>query len=208
MYAYKMLGTIYEESISFIFHFLVAGDVGGLELGTEEHCNNGQVDRAAKIKVPQVDLHWNVRVNYIWLSGPITQVISKEMQHPDGLVIEQVYPRLSITVKHALQSIRFNGYSLFGVGTRVEIQMWGGLEDYITLPQTCLDKCYVLTMVETTTGCLEIHPVSPITAQNTILEKQLMWLHSTTKRTELDNGTHAKNILIDTWASMILSRMD
>lgn len=60
-------------------------------------------------------------------------------------------------------------------------------------------------MMETTTGCLEIHPVSHITALNTILEKQLMWLHSTTKRTELDNGTHVKNILTDTWASMILS---
>lgn len=65
MYAYRMLGTIYEESISFLSHFLVADDVGGLELGTEEHCNNGQVDRAAKIKMSQVDLHWNVRVNYI-----------------------------------------------------------------------------------------------------------------------------------------------
>ncbi|KAF4803080.1 hypothetical protein TURU_020465 [Turdus rufiventris] len=41
--------------------------------------------------------------------------------------------------------------------------------DYITLPQTHQGKCYVLTMVEATTGWLETYPVPHATAQNTIL---------------------------------------
>ncbi|RMB91425.1 hypothetical protein DUI87_32216 [Hirundo rustica rustica] len=46
--------------------------------------------------------------------------------------------------------------------------------DYITLPQTRQGKCYVLTMVEATTGWLETYPVPHATARNTILglEKQ------------------------------------
>ncbi|RMC22170.1 hypothetical protein DUI87_03043 [Hirundo rustica rustica] len=48
--------------------------------------------------------------------------------------------------------------------------------DYITLPQTCQGKRYVLTMVEATTGWLETYPVPHATAQNTILglEKQIL----------------------------------
>ncbi|RMC19526.1 hypothetical protein DUI87_03083 [Hirundo rustica rustica] len=41
--------------------------------------------------------------------------------------------------------------------------------DYITLPQTYQGKCYVLTMVEATTGWLETYPVPHATARNTIL---------------------------------------
>ncbi|TRZ08101.1 hypothetical protein HGM15179_019004 [Zosterops borbonicus] len=56
--------------------------------------------------------------------------------------------------------------------------------DYITLPQTHQGKCYVLTMVEATTGWLEIYPVPHATARNTILglEKQILWRHGTPER--------------------------
>ncbi|RMC20409.1 hypothetical protein DUI87_01259 [Hirundo rustica rustica] len=48
--------------------------------------------------------------------------------------------------------------------------------DYITLPQTCQGKRYVLTMVEATMGWLETYPVPHATAGNTILglEKQVL----------------------------------
>ncbi|GAB0206700.1 hypothetical protein GRJ2_003135600 [Grus japonensis] len=74
--------------------------------------------------------------------------------------------------------------------------------DYITLPQTCQDKCRVLTMVEATTGWLETYPVPHATARNTFLglEKQVLWQHGTPERIESDNGTHFRNNLIDTWA--------
>ncbi|KAF4804262.1 uncharacterized protein TURU_009270 [Turdus rufiventris] len=73
---------------------------------------------------------------------------------------------------------------------------------YITLPQTHQGKCYLLTMVEATTKWLETYPVSPATAQNTILglEKQVLLRHGTPERIESDNGTHFKNSLISTWA--------
>ncbi|KAJ7400726.1 hypothetical protein WISP_00195 [Willisornis vidua] len=84
--------------------------------------------------------------------------------------------------------------------TVVKIQVWQ--IDYVTLPQTCQGKCYVLIVVEATTGWLETYPLSHATARNTILglEKQVLWRHSTPERTESDNSTHFKNSLIDTWA--------
>ncbi|RMC08912.1 hypothetical protein DUI87_13906 [Hirundo rustica rustica] len=74
--------------------------------------------------------------------------------------------------------------------------------DYITLPQTCQGKRYVLTMVEATTGWLETYSVPHATARNTILglEKQILWRHGTPERIESDNGTHFKNSFINTWA--------
>ncbi|KAF4804263.1 uncharacterized protein TURU_009272 [Turdus rufiventris] len=71
--------------------------------------------------------------------------------------------------------------------------------NYITLPQTRQGKCYVLTMVEATTRWLETYPVSPATAQNTILglEKQVLLRHGTPERIQSDNGTHFKNSLIN-----------
>ncbi|KAK4828894.1 hypothetical protein QYF61_001452 [Mycteria americana] len=41
--------------------------------------------------------------------------------------------------------------------------------DYITVPQTLQGKCYVLPMVEATTGWLETYPVPHATTWNTIL---------------------------------------
>ncbi|KAK4810450.1 hypothetical protein QYF61_004230 [Mycteria americana] len=57
-------------------------------------------------------------------------------------------------------------------------------------------------MVEATTGCLETYHVPHATARNTILglEKQVLWRHGTPERIELDNRTHFRNNLIDTWA--------
>ncbi|KAK4811303.1 hypothetical protein QYF61_023355 [Mycteria americana] len=74
--------------------------------------------------------------------------------------------------------------------------------DYITLPQTRQGKRYVLTMVEATTGWLEMYPVPHATAWNTLLglEKQVLWRHGTPERIESDNGTHFRNNLLDTWA--------
>ncbi|PKU37904.1 hypothetical protein llap_11787 [Limosa lapponica baueri] len=74
--------------------------------------------------------------------------------------------------------------------------------DYITVPQTRQGKCYVLTMVEGSTGWLETYAVPHATAQNTILglENQVLWRHGTPERIESDNGTHFKNNLLSTWA--------
>ncbi|KAK4810769.1 hypothetical protein QYF61_007743 [Mycteria americana] len=74
--------------------------------------------------------------------------------------------------------------------------------DYITLPQTRQGKHYVLTVVEATTGWLETYSVPRATALNTLLglEQQVLWQHGTPERIELDNGTHFRNNLIDTWA--------
>ncbi|KAK4809953.1 hypothetical protein QYF61_002910 [Mycteria americana] len=108
----------------------------------------------------------------------IPQAIKEEVQHKDGLVVEG-WTR-SWTLLH-----------------RLSMNI-----DYITLPQTRQGKHYVLTMVEATTGWLETYPVPHATARNTILglEKQVLWRHGTPERIELDNRTHFRNNLIDTWA--------
>ena len=69
-------------------------------------------------------------------------------------------------------------------------EAWQG--DYITLPQSRDGKCYVLTMVEATTGWLETYAVPQATTRNIILglEKQVLWRHGTPERIESDNGTH------------------
>ena len=56
-------------------------------------------------------------------------------------------------------------------------------------------------MVEATSGCLETYTVPHATSQNTTLgiEKQVLWRHDTPERTELENRTHFRNSLIDTW---------
>jgi len=74
--------------------------------------------------------------------------------------------------------------------------------DYITLPQTCQGKCYVLTLVEATTRWLDTYSVSNATAWNTILglEKQVLWRHGTPEMIKSDKRTHFHNNLIDNWA--------
>jgi len=74
--------------------------------------------------------------------------------------------------------------------------------DYITLPQTCQGKRYVLTMVEATTGWLETHPMPCAAAWCSILglEKQVLWRHGTPEIIESDNGTNFQNNLRNAWA--------
>jgi len=74
--------------------------------------------------------------------------------------------------------------------------------DYTTLPQTEKDKRHVLTVLDATTEWLESCPMLHVTTWNTILdlEKQVLWRHGTSDRTESRNGTHFHNSLIDTWA--------
>lgn len=71
--------------------------------------------------------------------------------------------------------------------------------DYITLPQTCQGKRYVLTMVETTIGWLETYPVPHATAQNTILGlgKQVLWRHQENRVGQWDSF---HNSLKNIWA--------
>lgn len=68
--------------------------------------------------------------------------------------------------------------------------------NYTTLPQTCLGKHLMLTMMEANTRWLETYPTPHATAWNTILafEKGLLWKH------ESYNRIHFWNNLIDTWA--------
>lgn len=67
--------------------------------------------------------------------------------------------------------------------------------------QTHRGKCYVFTMVESTTGCLEMYPVFHTTARSTILcfEKQVLWRNKTPERSGSKNETYFKSI-IDCWA--------
>lgn len=65
-----------------------------------------------------------------------------------------------------------NGKNIYKYGETWQI-------DYMTLTETHQGKSYVLTVVETTTGWLEMYPVPHTTVRNTILglEKQILWRH-------------------------------
>ncbi|KAK4810878.1 hypothetical protein QYF61_013286 [Mycteria americana] len=78
--------------------------------------------------------------------------------------------------------------------------------DYTTLPQTRQGKCYVLTMVEATTGWLETYPVPHATARKTILglEKEVLWQHGTPERIESDNSLLCWSALSQTTHSKLL----
>lgn len=60
----------------------------------------------------------------------------------------------------------------------------------------------MLTIVEETTGWLEIYPMPHATTWNIILglEKQNLWQQGTPESTESDNETHFHKNLMDTWA--------
>ncbi|RMB98402.1 hypothetical protein DUI87_25308 [Hirundo rustica rustica] len=82
----------------------------------EEHHNNEQVDKAAKVKVSQVDLDWQHKGEVFLAVGPMMRlVIRGEMQHTDGPVTEgwtllwTTSHRSSTTVRPALQSNRPSG---------------------------------------------------------------------------------------------------
>ncbi|GAB0207863.1 hypothetical protein GRJ2_003252000 [Grus japonensis] len=178
---------------------------------TEEHQNNQQVDQAAKIEVAQVDLDWQRKgelfiarwahdtsghqgrdATYRWARDRGVDLSMEAISQ----VIHQCETRAAIKQAKRVKPLWYGGQWLkYKYGEAWQI-------DYITLPQTRQGKCYVLTMVEATTGWLETYPVPHATARNTILglEKQVLWRHGTPERIESDNGTHFQNNLIDTWA--------
>ncbi|KAK4806782.1 hypothetical protein QYF61_005578 [Mycteria americana] len=178
---------------------------------TEEHQNNQQVDRAAKFEVAQVDLDWQHKGELFiarWAhdtSGHQGRDATYRWARDRGVdltmdtiaqVIHECETCTAIKQSKRLKPLWYGGRWLkYKYGEAWQI-------DYITLPQTRQGKRYVLTMVEATTGWLEMYSVPHATARNTILglEKQVLWRHGTPERIESDNGTHFRNNLIDTWA--------
>ncbi|GAB0205083.1 hypothetical protein GRJ2_002973900 [Grus japonensis] len=178
---------------------------------TEEHQNNQQVDQAAKIEVAQADLDWQRKGELFiarWArdtSGHQGRDVTYRWAHDRGVdlsmdalsqVIHQCETCAAIKQAKRVKPLWYGGRWLkYKYGEAWQI-------DYITLPQSCQGKRYVLTMVEATTGWLETYPVPHASARNTILglEKQVLWRHGTPERTESDNRTHFGNNLIDTWA--------
>ncbi|RMC07079.1 hypothetical protein DUI87_16535 [Hirundo rustica rustica] len=177
----------------------------------EEHHNNEQVDKAAKVKVSQVDLDWQHKgevflarwahdasghqgrdATYRWARDRGVDLTMDNISQ----VIHNCETCAAIKQAKRVKPLWYGGRWLkYRYGEAWQI-------DYITLPQTRQGKRYVLTMVEATTGWLETYPVPHATARNTILglEKQVLWRHGTPERIESDNGTHFKNGLINTWA--------
>ncbi|RMB92672.1 hypothetical protein DUI87_30981 [Hirundo rustica rustica] len=177
----------------------------------EEHHNNEQVDKAAKVKVSQVDLDWQHKgevflarwahdasghqgrdATYRWARDRGVDLTMDNISQ----VIHNCETCAAIKQAKRVKPLWYGGRWLkYRYGEAWQI-------DYITLPQTRQGKRYVLTMVEATTGSLETYPVPHATAWNTILglEKQVLWRHGTPERIESDNGTHFKNSLINTWA--------
>ncbi|GAB0202689.1 hypothetical protein GRJ2_002734500 [Grus japonensis] len=168
---------------------------------TEEHQNNQQVDQAAKIEVAQVDLDWQRKGELFiawWAhdtSGHQGRDATYRWARDRGVdlsmdaisqVIHQCEPCAAIKQAKRLKPLWYGGRWLkYKYGEAWQI-------DYITLPQTHQGKCYVLMMVEATTGWLETYPVPHATAWNTVMgpEKQVLWRHGTPERIESDNGTH------------------
>ncbi|RMB89095.1 hypothetical protein DUI87_34553 [Hirundo rustica rustica] len=177
----------------------------------EEHQNNEQVDRAAKIKVSKIDLDWEHKgelflarwahdasshqgrdATYKWARDRGVDLTMDSISQ----VIHDCETCAAIKQAKRVKPLWYGGrWSKYKYGEAWQI-------DYITLPQTRQGKRCVLTMVEATTGWLETYPVPHATARNTILglEKQVLWRHGTPERIESDNGTHFKNSLINTWA--------
>ncbi|KAM6381871.1 uncharacterized protein FN964_007724 [Alca torda] len=176
---------------------------------TEEHQNNQQVDKAAKIF--QTDLDWEHKGELFlarWAhdtSGHQGRDATYKWARDRGVdltmdaiaqVIHDCETCAEIKQAKRLKPLWYGGRWLkYKYGEAWQI-------DYITLPQTRQGKRYVLTMVEASTGWLETYAVPHATARNTILglERQVLWRHGTPERIESDNGTHFKNNLISAWA--------
>ncbi|RMC01093.1 hypothetical protein DUI87_22359 [Hirundo rustica rustica] len=177
----------------------------------EEHHNNRQVDKAAKVKVSQVDLDWQHKGEVFlarWAhdaSGHQGRDATYQWARERGVdltmdnisqVIHNCETCAAIKQARLVKPLWYGGRWLkYRYGEAWQI-------DYITLPQTRQGKRYVLTMVEATTGWLETYPVPHATARNTVLglEKQVLWRQDTPERIESDNETYFKNGLINTWA--------
>ncbi|RMC09855.1 hypothetical protein DUI87_13642 [Hirundo rustica rustica] len=161
----------------------------------EEHHNKEQVDKAAKVKVSQVDLDWQHKGEVFlarWAhdaSGHQARDATYRWARDRGVdltmdnisqVIHNCETCAAIKQAKRVKPLWYGGRWLkYRYGEAWQI-------DYITLPQTRQGKRYVLTMVEATTGWLETYPVPHATAWNSILglEKQVLWRHGTPERIE------------------------
>ncbi|RMB94977.1 hypothetical protein DUI87_28520 [Hirundo rustica rustica] len=177
----------------------------------EEHRNNEQVDQAAEIEVSKIGLDWQHKGELFlarWahdVSGHQGRDATYKWARDRGVdltmdsisqVIHDCETCPAIKQAKWVKPLGYGGrWSKYKYGEAWQI-------DYITLPQTRQGKRYVLTMVKATTGWLETYPVPHATARITLLglEKQVLWRHGTPERIELDNRTHFKNSLINTWA--------
>ncbi|RMC09970.1 hypothetical protein DUI87_12760 [Hirundo rustica rustica] len=159
----------------------------------EGHHNNEQVDKAANVKVSQVDLDWQHKgevflarwahdasghqgrdATYRWVRDQGVDLTMDNISQ----VIHNCETCTAIKQAKWIKPLWYGGRWLkYRYGEAWQI-------DYITLPQTHQGKRYVLTMVEATTGWLETYPVPHATARNTILglEKQILWRHGTPER--------------------------
>ena len=178
---------------------------------TEEHQNTHQADLASKIKVAEVDLNWQHKgePSLAWWARDALGHQGRDATYrwacDQGVdltmdIIAQVIHNCktcaAIEQAKQLKPLWYGGQWLkYKYGEAWQI-------DYITLPQTCQGKHYVLTMMEPTTRWLETYPVPHANARNTILgcEKQILWQHVTPERIKSDNGTQFKSSLLNNWA--------
>ncbi|RMC09932.1 hypothetical protein DUI87_12719 [Hirundo rustica rustica] len=139
----------------------------------EEHRNNEQVDRAAKIEVSKIDLDWEHKGELFlarWAhdaSGHQGRDATYKWARDRGVdltmdsisqVIHDCETCAAIKQAKRVKPLWYGGrWSKYKYGEAWQI-------DYITLPQTRQGKRYVLTMVEATTGWLETYPVPHATA--------------------------------------------
>ncbi|KAJ7405114.1 hypothetical protein BTVI_70104 [Pitangus sulphuratus] len=152
----------------------------------EEHHNNEQADRAAQFQVSQVDLDWQHKGELFLVRWAHD---ASGCQGRDATYRWARDRGVHLTMDTVSQVIHdCETCAAFKQAKRLKPLWYGGWwskyryreacqVDYITMPQTHQGKHYVLTMVETTTGWLETHPVPHTTARNTILglEKQVLW---------------------------------
>uniref|UniRef100_A0A8B9G813 RNase H type-1 domain-containing protein n=1 Tax=Amazona collaria TaxID=241587 RepID=A0A8B9G813_9PSIT len=141
---------------------------------TEEHQNNQQVDKAAKIEVAQMDLDWQHKGELFlarWAhdtSGHQGRDATQRWARDRGVdftmdtiaqVIHDCETCAAIKQVKQLKPLWYGGQWLkYKYGEAWQI-------DYITLPPTHQGKRHALTMVEATTGWLETYTVPHATAQ-------------------------------------------
>jgi len=176
-----------------------------------EHQNNQWVNRAAEVKVAEVDLDWQHKGEQflaLWahdVSGHQGRDATYRWARDRGVDLtldttaQVIHSReMCAAIKRAkrIKPLWYGGRRLkYKYGEAWQL-------DCIALPQTRQGQSYVLTGVEATTGRLETYPVPHATARNTVLgtEKRVLWRHSTPERNESDKGTHFKNNLTNNWA--------
>ncbi|RMC18991.1 hypothetical protein DUI87_03590 [Hirundo rustica rustica] len=155
----------------------------------EEHHNNEQVDKAAKVKVSQVDLDWQHK-GEVFLAHWAHDASGHQGR-------DATYPWA-----------RDRGVDLTMDNISGHPQLWE--LDQKNLCENLLSVCDCFVCLgdiwnqkaNKETQKNQGNTVPHATAQNTILglEKQVLWRCGTPERIESDNGIHFKNGLINTWA--------